>query len=706
MEMAKTYFKLLTAVSFCICTNNGFAQSLWQDQENTTAARALEVTDYVNKARSLRLDHEAMASLLLQTDLDNNIQARGLNSLSVEVPLPDGRNVILALEKTNLLPQELASSYPSISTYKVAKATGDIISGRIDFTNKGFHALLQTKDGETLLIDPETTGDLGQYLSYRKTELSNHTPHQCNIPAAQHPIQFSSLQKLTNVAARTHSHSLTEYKIAIAATAEYTQAQGGSVEDALSAIVTTLSRVNHIYEQSVGVRFRLVENNDELIYSNSVTDPYTNFQIENLLEENQTNIDRVIGNENYDIGHVFGTSGGGLAYISSLCNNSTKARGVSGISRPSGEFFNVDFVAHELGHQLGATHTFNADQGICTAGARTSSTAFEPGSGSTIMSYAGGCGTDDVQSFADAMFHSGNIEQIRQNITNGVGSVCGIEITQDNEAPTVFAGNSHIIPANTPFELTAIAADLNNDPLTYSWDQKDAGDSSAIDFDTGNNALFRVLPATTNPSRSFPSLTTLLGGLEVTGETLPSTDRTMNFQVAVYDSHNAASIDQLQLEVINTGKSFSLENIEEAYATGAQSTIYWETANTEHSPINCTTVDLSLSVNNGGQFNYLVAQSLANNGSATISIPASVPNTTIGRFKLSCSDNVFFNISTSAFILNSDTALVETYTRNTNVITNHSSASGGGSTTPLFFITTLFIFIFKRQYFRRKAVRS
>ena len=676
---------------------------MWQDQSSSLAARSLEVTEQIGKTRSVTLDNEAMAALLLQTEPSDNLQARSINTLSVEIPLPDGSNVTLALDKTNLLPSQLSSAYPSIQTYKVSQPVGIIISGRVDFTSQGFHALLQTKDGQTLLVDPEIQGNLSQYVSYAKTDLHNDQPYQCSTPEAHDHAEFSPVQARTNIAVRSNSGGIIEYKIALAATAEYTQAQGGTVEDALSAIVTTLSRVNHVYEQSLGVRFKLIENNDSLIYTNTSTDPYTNYQIEDLLNENQINIDQVIGSDNYDIGHVFGTSGGGLAYISSLCNGSNKARGASGISRPYGEFFNIDFVAHELGHQLGATHTFNADQGICTSGARTASTAFEPGSGSTIMSYAGGCGTDNVQAYADSMFHSGNIEQISQNITTGAANACGIQVSHDNQAPVVFAGTNKSIPANTPFELTAIASDIDDDSLLYSWDQKDAGSSSSIDLDTGDNALFRVLPATVKASRSFPALTALLGGATVIGETLPATDRKLNFQVAVYDNHNSPSMDQIQLNVVNTGKIFALENHAEAYATGSQTTVYWETASTQESPINCATVDLHLSIDNGGHFDYLIADSITNNGRASIYIPSEIPNSSSGRFKLSCSDNVFFSISASAFSLSSDASLVEINTRNTNTVTtdNPSSASGGGSMPPLFVFTTLLLFLYRKQYFTK-----
>ncbi|RVU85555.1 hypothetical protein EOL70_06290 [Leucothrix sargassi] len=691
-----TYLRLILAVSFFCCSSNSFAASLWKDNVANTSARPTALSENTEKARALTLDYTAMANLLLPSA--GSEQARKQNTITIEAPLPDGSNILLELEQTQLLPEALRQAYPTISTYQLTEPQGFIVSGVVDFTDHGFHALLQTYDGQTLVIDPTTQGDLSQYISYQKSDLNNTEPHQCGTDEHHHS-PFAALQSRPSFSARSTAKSLVEYRIAIAATAEYTQAQGGSVSDALSAIATTLSRVNEIYEDSLGVRFTLVENNDLLIYTNASEDPYTNYQIDDLLNENQTNIDRVIGTENYDIGHVFGTSGGGLAYISSLCNDSVKAKGASGISRPYGDFFIVDFVAHELGHQLGATHTFNANQGICTSGARTASSAFEPGSGSTIMSYAGGCGTDDVQSYADALFHSGNIQQVTQNIAFGSAASCGTEVIHGNSAPTVFAGNSHTIPANTPFELSAIANDSDGDILRYSWDQKDVGDSSAIDFDTGNNPLFRVLPLTTSATRSFPALNTLLGGTEIAGETLPSTDRAMTMQVSAYDGYNAPTMDSVELTVVNTGEAFALDNQANAYQIGGTTELFWNTADTQFAPISCTHVDIYLSVNNGISFNHPLVLSTTNDGSVNVTIPSNISSTAYGRFKISCGDNIFFDVSNEAFSLTTDASVIVTNTRSSNADTTtlQASDSGGGSTSPMYFFATLLIYLYRKH---------
>ena len=707
MHLAK---HCLLLVSICGLLNTSvFAQTptLWLDQSDI-AARGLD-SKYISNdrgvknARALTLNTEAMKSLLTPTLKDftanENIQARAATQISIEMPLPDGSNVQLNLESTAVLPPQLAEKYTSIKTYKVAEANGGIVSGRVDFTELGFHAMLQTVDGQTLFIDPANETTTENYISYRKAEQSSEVAFQCSAPDEHNHEHkpFSPFQ--SRVAARTRSNEgIIEYRIAIAATGEYTQLQGGTVSAALSAIATTLNRVNHVYEQSLGIRLSLIEQNDLLIYTNSSIDPYSNYDIENMLAENQKNLDLVIGSSNYDIGHVFGTSGGGLAYIGSVCNGSSKARGASGIRNPNNDSFDIDYVAHEIGHQFGATHTFNSNQGICTSGARTSRSAFEPGSGSSIMSYVGGCGTDDLQSFADAMFHSGNIEQINQNVLTGTASSCGIAHQSSNSAPLAFAGSSYTIPANTPFELKAAATDADNDVLQYSWEQIDIGSASALKVDTGNNPLFRILPPTDKATRSFPSLQTILGTGFVKGETLPSTDRTMNFQLAVYDGHHAPSLDRVSLKVVSNNESFKLHLPASQYKQGTTIGVSWDTANTQHSPINCSSVDLSLSTDGGKLFDVALAKSIPNTGAANVYLPASVASTNSGRFKLSCSNNIFFSISSINFTIDQTIQVTAAGTRSaeSDSLAQTPTTGGGGSMNYLISILLLSAFMFRK----------
>ena len=703
MHLAKKY--LFIASTFCLLNTPASAQSLWKDTQSAFAARgASQLTESnergVQNARALTLNTEAMKALLAPEPKANPLNARASNSLSIELPLPDGTNISLEIERTHILPSALANKYPTIKTYKVSEANGPIIAGRVDFTDQGFHAMLQTTSGKTLFIDPASQqSKTDDYLSYNKSAQISESVYQFAKPMGfSHKEIFAP--QAQRIAARTRSNEgIIEYRLAVAATAEYTRLQGGTVSSALSAMVTTLNRVNHVYEQSLGIRLSLVENNDALIYSDSISDPYNNYNIERMLNENQSNIDRVIGSENYDIGHVFGTSGGGLAYIGSVCNASSKAKAASGIRNPNNDSFNIDYVAHEIGHQFGATHTFNSNQGICTSGARTSRSAFEPGSGSSIMSYVGGCGTDDLQTHADAMFHSGNIEQINQNVTSGSASACGVIHESNNTAPFVNAGNSYTIPANTPFELDGHAVDADNDELLYSWEQVDLGSASTIKEDTGDNPLFRILPPTTSSKRTFPSMSTLVGTDYVKGETLPTTDRNMTFQLAVYDGHHAPSLDRVNIQVLSNSTGFKLHSSASHYSQGSQFNLYWNTANTQNAPVNCPSLDLRISTDGGAHFDILLADGILNDGSASVFMPTTVASTNNGRFKLSCSNNIFFSVSSESFTVsqNANPASADPRNSSSAALAQDTSTSGGGSIGLPLILLMLVVFVFKNK---------
>ncbi|WP_181389567.1 reprolysin-like metallopeptidase [Leucothrix pacifica] len=699
--------KCLSLFAVITCFSGVFAHDethkLWTDNEQFAArgAQSLLITHGIEEARQLSLNTSAMEALLLTPAHSTEFAARSNVSINIELPLPDGQSTTVTITPTKLLPPLLADKYPAIRTYKVSSENSEILSGRLDYTSQGFHAMLLSRQGETILIDPKSKHGGSDYLSYLKSD--QHTgdhPHQCSTPEAHDHSISANLHSRSSLAARG-SNGLMEYRIAVAATAEYTARQGGTVESTLSAIVTTLSRVNQVYEQSLGVRLRLVENNDQLIYTESSTDPYSNFDIESMLTANQTNIDRIIGNDNYDIGHVFGTSGGGLAFIGSLCNNSRKAMAASGINSPYGDSFDIDFVAHELGHQFGATHTFNGTLGICTSGARTARSAFEPGSGSSIMSYAGGCGTDDLQHNADAMFHSGNIQQIQLNLMSGVGSTCGTYHSSTNVPPVISAGADYTIPANTPFELTATATDPDGDSLLYSWEQADTGTAATLKTDTGDNPLFRIFTPSQNQSRSFPSMKTLTGQEYISGELLPQSDRVMKFQVAVYDNHNPATIDQTFITVANSGESFSLESPPIGYQQDSYTNIRWNTGNTQYAPVSCPTVDLHLSTDNGNNFDYVIAEGLNNSGSAMVYLPSNLPDSTTARFKLSCASNIFFSVSSQKFSISRELVLPAETPRSDEITLNdqNSSQSGGGSVNPLLLILILSLFLINKRPF-------
>ena len=254
----------------------------------------------------------------------------------------------------------------------------------------------------------------------------------------------------------------------MAATAEYTANRGGTVASAQAAILTTVNRVTGVYERELAVRLLLVRNDGSLIYTNATTDPYTNNSPHSLVGENQSNLTAVVGTASFDVGHVFSTAGGGLAYVGVVCHATLKAAGETGIANPVGDFFDIDYVAHEMGHQFGGNHTFDGNGGSC-GGNRNPGTAYEPGSGSTIMAYAGICGGDNLQAHTDPYFHVVSYEEIESYLAT---TSCGAVSSTGNSVPSVsLPPGGKTLPIGTPFKLTASGTDADGDPLTFCWEE-------------------------------------------------------------------------------------------------------------------------------------------------------------------------------------------------------------------------------------------
>ncbi len=639
------------------------ADNLWSDVGQNQIAPQGARSIIPQRYRTLHLNTNALQQLLQGAPLENSVAARNAQVL-LNLPLPNGGFGRFRIVDSPIMAPELAAQFPEIKTYAGQGVDDPTATVRLDWTPAGFHALILSAS-DTVYIDPQSPGDTAHYISYFKRD---YLPPAGKVfrEAPRSGTNVLSAQEITALRARTGQRAsgaqLRTYRLAVAADGEYTAYFGGTVTGAQAAIVTTINRVDGIYEREVAVRMVLVNNNRSLIYTNPTTDPYTDSNSETLLYENQANIDNVIGSANYDIGHVFTTGGGGLAGFEVVCDNNSKAQGETGSTAPVGDAYDVDYVAHEIGHQFGADHTFNDNSNGSCAGNRNSAMAYEPGSGSTIMAYAGICDGDNLQANSDPYFSTVSFEQIVAYTTAGIGSTCGTTTNTGNTAPAPNAGPSYTIPNQTPFTLTGSATDTDNDALTYSWEELDLGDASLAN-NPSNPPFFRFFPPTTSPSRTFPKWSDIINNTNTIGEILPNSARTMTFRFTARDNKLGGSgVNYATTTVIvaaNGPFKVTAPDTAVTWAGGSAQTVTWDVASTNAAPVNCANVNILLSTDDGLTYPTTLASNVANNGSANITAPNL--STTTARVQVVCANNIFFDISNTNFTIN-PSAVVPTAT--------------------------------------------
>lgn len=612
------------------------------------------------------IDHDVLRDALAIAPLEFTEEAEQAQ-FTLDIPSPDGSLETFEIFETMVMHPDLAAKFPDIKTYRGQGIDNPSSTIRLDLTPLGFHAQVLSPEG-SYYVDPYYHLDTSVYVSYAREGLqldpeTMRLRQEMQAETLEDPEEI--LDEGTGVGltqdggvANRSGTQLRTYRLANAATGEYTARFGGTVPLGQAAIVTAINRVTGVYEAELAIRLQLVPNNDLLVYTNSATDPYTNNDGVAMLSQNQTNVTTVIGSANYDIGHVFSTGGGGVASLGVVGVNSSKARGVTGLPNPIGDAFYIDYVAHEMGHQFGGNHTFNGDSGSCAGGNRSSIAAYEPGSGSTIMAYAGICGNDDLQSNSDAYFHSVSFDEIIR-LVDVTRPTVGTRTATGNLVPTANAGPDYTIPANTPFKLTGSGTDGNGDALTYNWEQRDLGPQQDVSApDNGTSPLWRSWNATTSPTRYFPRLLNLVNNTTVRGEKYALTTRNMNFRLTVRDNRSGGggvNTDDTLVRTVNTGAAFAVTspNTSVSWPANSIQTVTWNVAGTTGSGINTSQVNILLSTDGGFTYPTMLASATDNDGSQTVTLP-NISSTT-ARIMVESVGNVFFDISNLNFSITADT---------------------------------------------------
>ncbi|MGA9335024.1 MAG: reprolysin-like metallopeptidase, partial [Rudaea sp.] len=594
--------------------------AVWHDRSARPGEDTSTLDAPLREYRALNLDIAA-----LRTTLDNAVdEGNGAAPLMLKLPMPDGGTTTFEVWRTQVMAPTLAAKFPQIRSFAGYAVGHPEIAARLDDSPLGFSAMIRAPDGVTMM-QPTMPGNGPDYISFRREALGRTSqPFVCGVHDQPDvaPANLLDHAQASPVPRTSTGASVRTYRLALAATGEYTAVFGGTVADGMAAMVQAINRVNGIYLTDFAVQFQIVANDDLLVYTNAATDPYTNNDGATMLGQNQSNIDSVIGSANYDFGHVFSTGGGGIADLGVACASGLKAEGVTGLASPIGDAFYVDYVAHEMGHQMGANHSFNTNDGSC-GGNRAGSQAAEPGSGSTIMAYAGICGPSDLQPHSDAYFHAISLVPIVSRLAGG-GGVCGTTTTPANNAPTVDAGADFTIPMHTPFELTGSATDVDGDTLTYNWEEMDTGTASPPESDNGSRALFRSYNPTTSPSRIVPELARVLShdlntdipsGGDIPGETWATTTRDLKFRLTVRDNHadgGATASDDMIVHVRADAGPFLVTTplAAAAWPAGSGQEVTWDVANTTAPPVSCADVDVLYSDNGGQTFPTLLASAV------------------------------------------------------------------------------------------------
>jgi len=605
----------------------------------------------------------------------------GMSNTIINLPSVNGKMEQYRVVETVIFSSEVnTAQHPNIKTYLGSRTDGSGTRARFSVTPLGFKAMISEPGKETVYIQPITKVSNGQYIIYNRTAKINSSE---TFECLTEDIDISKKIENVSVSRDANDQLLRTYRMAMSTSASYTNfwddgnaANGNDKADALAQLVSTLNRTNEVFEVDMAITFVLVDTADDpaldIIYSGS--DPYNGNYSAGLM----TNLTNVVGLADFDIGHVLvqGGNNGNAGCIGCVCDNSVNTHNGkgSGFSSHSfldndggpfmADFFDIDYVPHEIGHQMGGNHTFSNN----TEGTGVNS---EPGSGTTIMGYAGITGSNDVQDHSDPYFHYHSINQILNNVNSGINQ-CAVTTAITNNPPVANAGSDYTIPMGTAFNLKGAATDADGgDALTYTWEQIDSGQTTSGQFGpTHNGPVWRSRPPSTLTNRYMPILSRVLNGQltesfpvetidNTSWETVSTIGRNLNFALTVRDRSEAGGtgqmpqtdFDTMLVTVDGATGPFAVtsQTTNVTWDVGDTETVTWDVAGTDGGAVNTPTVNILLSVDGGLTFPFTMAANVPNDGSHDATVPITGTDTTMARVIVEGNNNIFYAVNSTNF---------------------------------------------------------
>jgi subtilisin-like proprotein convertase family protein len=673
-----------------------------------SARREFEPLQYA----AFTVDYEAMVTHLQNAPKAFSSEAQKRTCL-MSLPLANGFKEDFSVTKISPMAPALEALHPEIITLSGIALNKPGMQLRITISPYwGFRAMIIRADKAVEFIQPVALGQNQYYMAFDPINEPRHPLAGALQSKTETAIDVSNLK--TEITSRfspgapkpegglelEQEVQLKVYKFACACTGEFSQDNGGTKDAVFQKVTEFANMLNAIYERDVNIRLELIPESYDIIFLDPATDPYTGTDVGGWMSQNTTNMYNVLGStDKYDIGHVFARYLGGpaIGVAGGLCCTQFKGRGCSAWYGPpyGSEFFAI--VGQEIGHMWRSGHTFNQ----CSVDSQYDiDSACEPGSGSTIMSYNGACGSNNIGGGGTALYyHACSIAEIRNFVSNQEGATCGTFLPSGNSAPIVTNPYPEqlFIPVRTPFELTGSAIDPDGDTnLTYCWDEMDLGPTSALGLPTGNAPAFRWYPPASNPTRTFPRIQNIVGNINSSTEVLPTYNRDLNFVLVARDNKingGGVGMDTISLQATTSAGPFLVTYPVLAsviWKVGEYQTVTWDVANTNNTLVNCQKVNIRLSADGGLTYPVSLAAGVPNIGKACVLVPNNVSTT--ARIRVEAADNVFFDISNANFKIQQPSVesfslcsdkLIDLVCLPGGFSTNISSAALAGFSTPI-----------------------